>query len=1161
MITVAKATSASYYTDGDGGSGMESYYLDAVTEGEPAGRWVGRGAALLGLSGTVSAEDMETLFEDFVNPADGTSVGTRPANRAKAKALLEAAVAAEPEASPERLAEIKAEVAASVRVNVIGWDLTFAVPKSVTVLHTAATRGQIAASRDGDQASAEAFGWIRERIDEAIATANAAGLRAVESAATARAGGGAGGAMRWLPAEAMVFASFYQHTSRSIEPHLHVHNVALNKVLCEDGKWRAIDGQDLLAQRFAFSAVADRALIEQLASLGLSFRDRPDGAGKEADLVSEAVMDHFSTRDHQVTTAMESLKTAAEERLGRELTSSEMAHIHRQAQRSSRADKSHEDQTADELNDAWFASLATEVGQDLGSTGEALLRAVLERMPTELREALPVSVQEAAASESAREAAREPARSGAQGGSVAGAGGSWSPEAMIQQAVAGCAERSATWGRANLQLEIERNLPVLGIEPGQVQDLLEVLTDQALAWSGVVQVTGRDAPTAQDAPRYAAPSATLYAAADTLAAEAALRAAAIDRGRHALDREQVAGWLDEHTPTIGADQRAAVEGIASSDAAVTVLVGPAGTGKSFAAGALANAWSDLTAGEGRVMGLAVSKVAAQVLADDGIGLSRNVAQWLAGQARLDAGRGDTQDAAFALGPLDVVLVDEASMVGTSALETVRARVDAAGARLVLAGDPYQLGPVEAGGVMGLLDGHAETYTLTDVRRFRSEWERRASLAVRDGAEDALDEYDRHARLSEYPTVEDAARSAAAAAVADRVDGRSVVVVTATNDQAATVSARVRDQLVDLGLVTPDGGVLLGRDGNTASVGDVITCRRNDYALGVTNRVQYRVLASGTGEDDARVPDGALLVEAVPVEGRPATGPVVLPREYVAADVQLGYASTVHAAQGLTVDAAHLVAGGGTGLDAPTLYVGMTRGRERNTAHVALSAPEKPSAPAATTGKGGQVRLEDTSAASSARDVLQAGLVPAGAGLRHLPGSGTAATVASEQDAAHARSMSTITAQLEAETRAACRTRLEAHLDDLVAEGSLDEDIRAHLAADQATEHLSRLLRVVEQDGRDPRQVLHDAVTRGRSLIDAVSPAQVLAHRITRGRPDHDLTASAAGSAADTAPSLPTGLPQPVADRLHQLYERASDRATELGRQLADAAPEWAIQAL
>ena len=169
----------------------------------------------------------------------------------------------------------------------------------------------------------------------------------------------------------------------------------------------------------------------------------------------------------------------------------------------------------------------------------------------------------------------------------------WSEQEVIAKAVAGCADRSATWGRANLQLELERNLPVLGIEPDQVREFLTALTDQALATAGVVQVAGTDAGI------YAPPSAALYAALDTLEAEATLRAAAVERGRHALDRDQVTAWLDAHAPTIGADQRAAVEGLASSDAALAVLVGPAGTGKSFAAGALANAWSDLTAGQGQ----------------------------------------------------------------------------------------------------------------------------------------------------------------------------------------------------------------------------------------------------------------------------------------------------------------------------------------------------------------------------------------------------------------------------------------------------------------------------------------------------------------------------------------------------------------------------------
>ena len=341
MITVAKATSAGYYTGGDGnGGGMESYYLDAVTQGEPAGRWLGRGAAVLGLSGEVDAQVMETLYEEYIDPATGEQLGNRPAGRAQLAEKIKAAQAAEPDATPDRLAQIAVEVKAAHRQNVIGWDLTFSVPKSVTVLHTAASRGQIAAARAEDPVREAAFGWIREQIEAGITAANQAGLDAAEELITARSGGGTGGAMRWEAAQAVLFASFFQHTNRSIDPHLHVHNVALNKVLCADGAWRAIDGQDLLAQRYAFSAVAGRALIEGLTtSLGLGWIDRPDGAGKEAAGVTETIMDHFSTRDRQITAAMAPRIAQAEERLGRPLTNLETARLHREVQRSTRDHK------------------------------------------------------------------------------------------------------------------------------------------------------------------------------------------------------------------------------------------------------------------------------------------------------------------------------------------------------------------------------------------------------------------------------------------------------------------------------------------------------------------------------------------------------------------------------------------------------------------------------------------------------------------------------------------------------------------------------------------------------------------------------------------------------------------------------------------------------
>src|SRR5207344_2584354 len=106
--------------------------------------------------------------------------------------------------------------------------------------------------------------------------------------------------------------------------------------------------------------------------------------------------------------------------------------------------------------------------------------------------------------------------------------------------------------------------------------------------------------------------------------------------RACLRRDDVRAWLDGLGGACSPAQLEAVAGLATSDAALAVLVGPAGSGKSYAAGALAALWSDLAGG--RVVGVAVTQVAADVLVDDGVPDSANVAAFLAAQNRLDGDR-------------------------------------------------------------------------------------------------------------------------------------------------------------------------------------------------------------------------------------------------------------------------------------------------------------------------------------------------------------------------------------------------------------------------------------------------------------------------------------------------------------------------------------------
>ncbi|WP_020578896.1 MobF family relaxase [Actinopolymorpha alba] len=1112
MITASKVTDVEYYVSSVGG-GRESYYLDAVTAGEPPGRWSGSLAEQVGLTGEVAGADMHKLFDGFEAP-DGTQLGQRPGRYGSVEARLDSWKADHPDALPEEIAETRRSIESSQRRATLGVDLTFSVPKSVSVVHTAVHRAELQAERSGETTRLDSARSTRLAIEAAIAKANDAGLRYAAKLAVARTGrhGGTGTAGRWVGAPDLIVASFFQHTSRSIQPQLHTHNVILNRASCADGEIRALDTVDLFAQQHAISAVVDRVLAEELAALGLRLKlrhgDREKPAWEIAG-VSQQVCDLFSARTKVIKGELDKAVKTAEERLGRELTDVEIARLHKQITVNTRPGKTHDGEMTEERHDRWQAELKAAIATGLEPIADQAIAAVTAEPPSESREAP-----------------------------------RWSPSAVCTTAVAAMAEQRSTWRRADLTREIEQRLPLLGtgMDPDDLTELLERLTDQALTDPRLVtQVSGRDGPPMPaelgDPDTYTRPTARRYAATASLAAEEAIRQAAITRGRHRLDAAQVDAWLDTHEKyqTVGADQRAAVRGLASSDAALAVLVGPAGTGKSFAVGALAEVWNDLSEG-GRVQGLAVSQIAADVLVHDGVKITANISAWLDAQRRLANGKARPTDHRYAVRERDIVLVDEASMVGTADLTRIRTVIEAAGARLVLTGDPRQLAAVQAGGAMGLVNGHAETYTLTDVRRFHAAWEREASLALRDADPAALAEYDRHGRIIDAASVDDAIQQAARAAAADRLEGREVVVVAGTNEESAEVAATVREILVAAGVVD-QAGVDLATHGGTAGVGDDIMCRQNDRRLGVTNRQLYQVREIGE--------DGSLTVA-----GR-RTGEILrLSAAYVREHVASGYAGTVHAAEGLTVDAGYGVTAGQ--LDAAALYVMMTRGKTINKVFVALDRePADPSTPQAVRRLAGQddkaavVEASADHERPSGRAVLEDALARGGE-------DNDAALVTRERDDARLASLDTIHGRIEDAVRLACRNRLEHHLDQLVEDGALDNTSRARLCADQATENLSRLLRAVEQGGEDPAAVLREAVVDRRGLGDARSVAQVLSNRINAARPQF---------LPPNAMPVPSELSPQISAYLQRLHARADQRRSELGTQVSENPPDWAVRAL
>jgi AAA domain/TrwC relaxase len=1096
MLSITSGHGADYLLGAVAG-GREAYYLDAVTSGEPPGQWKGAGAAAFGLAGEVDPAEMSAIYGQFADPRDpafcdpstrdtAARLGTAPRKVRTPDEVVAAKLAKHPDALPEEVQRWRTRAEKTPNGTVYFTDLTFGVQKSVTVLHAALQKAELDAQRAGDTDAAKQWAGRRHKVEAAIHAGNEAMLGFMaEHAGYARSGRDQSGrAIRYERATDWTVASFFQHTNRDLLPHLHIHNAALNRVVLEDGRALAMDGKALRHFKQAGGAIAERVMQEHLtASMGVQWRLNEDGHTRELVGVDQEAVSLFSARTAKVTRKTAELIAAFEQRMGRAPTPLEHNRLRQEATLKTRRGKTHDGETTEQLLDRWHGSLRRELA---GGLQRVAARFHQRGTPAEVEQ--------------------------------------FSPDAVIKQALDRVQEQRATWTRPELLRQIDLALPdnLGGRTATEIVALVQELTDRALASAEVVQTSGQafaEVPAelrrADGTSVYDSPQAHRFATRQHVVAEEALRRAAVDRGRLAVAGAEVDAWLEGHAGMLGDDQAAAVRGIACSGAGLTVLVGPAGAGKSHTAGALASLWSDLTGG--RVVGLAVTQVATEVLREDGIDAAANVTAWTEAQGRLQVGEGSLRDQAWALTERDVVLVDEASMVNTGQLTAIRAAVDAAGARMVVAGDPAQLGAVGPGGMMALLSsGEAETFTLRDVRRFADGWERAASLRLREGDAEVLREYDRHGRVRDAGTVAEAMEAAGRAYLADRLAGRASVVVVSSNESAAELSSQVRATLAGLGLVEHEGALL--RDGTAAGVGDLIAARKIDWGLGVLNRRQYEVLE--------RRDDGGLRVAAV------ATGRVHdLPADYVAQHVTLGYAGTVHSVQGETVDTGHLLIDPLTSRDAA--YVGMTRGRACNTAWV-VTREDTPD------------RLADqiavrTPEARTALSVFAGVLERDGAQL-----SATAEALAHEE---WTSSAATLDARIEDAVRMACRERLEQHLDTLVIEGVLSEGHRARLAADEGAEYLSRVLRAAEQAGHDPEVVLRSAV-RGRSLAGVRSVAQILSARVTAST---DLTPAGAAT-------VPAGLSPEMTQYLGHLHERLEIRRGVLGEAAATVPPAWAVAA-
>jgi hypothetical protein len=348
----------------------------------------------------------------------------------------------------------------------------------------------------------------------------------------------------------------------------------------------------------------------------------------------------------------------------------------------------------------------------------------------------------------------------------------------------------------------------------------------------------------------------------------------------------------------------------------------------------------------------------------------------------------------------------------------------------------------------------------EVHRFTHAWERAASLDLRAGRLEAITAYARHSRLRDG-TTDEMLNAAYTACTNDQRNGMASILIAESAEAVQALNVRARAERILTGLTRASREVTLS-SGEPASVGDMVITRRNDRRLRSLNGVWVRNGGRWRIEEVGR--DGSLVVSRR--DGHAAT--VVLPADYVAEHVDLGYAVTAHRAQGVTVDTAHVVVSARTSKE--NVYVSMTRGRESNQAYVALDRPDETHASP----------LDDEDL--NARTVLFGVLQHSGAELSAHQ------TITVEQEVWS--SIAQLAAEYDTIAAAAQRDRWK----DLVRRSGLTHAQADSVIDSDAFGPLTADLRRAEASGSEVNLLLPKLVAQ-RELVDADDVAAVLQHRL------------------------------------------------------------------
>jgi len=1088
---------------GRGHGTLADYYS---ARGESPGRWYGGGLAGVGLApgDEVRAEQMKLLFGAGLNPVTGERLGQRYSVYANEPTPFETELARlvkarkdeHQEAVPQQVRDrLRTELArewfaleygrapsgprelhgfivkatSHPRTSVAGFDLTFTPPKSVSALWAVADPRLAAA--------------IRAAHDAAVAAAMTAAERRVMFTRQGHNG------IRHVEVHGLLAAVFVHRDSRAGDPNLHTHVAIANKVQTLAGDWLAIDAQVLYRAKVSLSEEYTTHLQARLTELGLAFvATGRDGKRPVYEIagVDPRLIGRWSSRRHQVTARTAELVARFQIDHERPPTPLEKLALAQQATLETRQAK-HQPRSEAEQRDTWRVEAERVLGP--GELGRMLTTVASQPRP---------------------------AAPGIDDGFVAG---------TAQRVITIVESERSSWTAFHVRSEALRQVRAAGVTLNNIDVVVDRIVAHALSPdSSIAIATTRALPVEPALLRrrdgesaYTQPVATHYTSQRILWAEQRLIDTASRTGGRTVDANSVTfallQSLANHEP-LNTGQQLLVQEMANSGRRLQLAIAPAGTGKTTAMRALAAAW---TSSGGNIVGLAPSAAAAEELRtrlDDGT--TEIAADNL---AKLVWAIGHQEPLADTVGPDTLVIIDEAGMADTLTLDHVVTWCIDQGASIRLIGDDQQLGAIGAGGVLRDIAATHGALRLDTIMRFTDPAEAAATLALRVGDSGALGFYLDHDRIHVVDP-DTAATNLLTAWSADRAAGLDALMLAPTRAQVAELNHAAR--ALRLGGIQPGRETVLA-DGNPASEGDVVITRRNNRTLTTSATAWVR---NGDRWTITRVHhDGALDVHHLKTHAQ-----LTLPADYVASSVELGYATTIHAAQGVTADTCHGLL---TGTESRQLvYTMLSRGRTANHAWVQVSDVDLHTAPAA------QTLLQP----STATQLLEAVIARDDA-----PFSVTSLLLQADDPV---RLLGpAVTCYLDAISFAADRTvsRKTKHTID-------DAGEVLGLTHYNAWPTLRSHLIQIAANGHDPTKALGQAFGYEGSLATARDPAAVIDHRL-------DLTRDAS-RIEGPLPWLP-GIPSQLLSHpewgpyLQARYTLTEELASQTHAAVSDQTPGWA----